>query len=214
MPATYVLPNGATAVSVIGDGNCWFRSVLLALAINKVPVERGTDHMTLRQDVVRLASSSIDEVMFVGTDAGSRRAWVSEHSKSGTYSDELIQQYTALLLDVTIRSHVGTLVHTYNKGCPVSIDVVMVGVGRVYNHFDVYTTKSVAEVNRVLATPAPVRVEVKGRAGPVSDSDYARSLAQLEEQNVLDAEYARSLVRMEEQSVLDAQLARAISQLA
>ena len=205
------LPQGASRLNIIGDGNCWYRSVLVALALDARELVHEINFMVLRSMVVARVNRDAEEFMFAGTDAGTKAEWVVSHSRNGDYADQVAQRYTANLLGVTIRVRVGGRIDTYNQGCQHSIDILMTAEAGVYNHFDVYTLKSESQICNILR-------EFDSRSATVAEAGFRLAIANLsrpvaprmsDEERAIQASIESA--RREEQCRRDEEMARMLA---
>lgn len=92
--------------SVKGDGNCFYRAVFIALALEGKCFYGDNHHEKLRRATVKQALTETDKV-YAHDASGSASKWVTEMQTTGRYADLLSVRKCAELLGICIRVHVG-----------------------------------------------------------------------------------------------------------
>ncbi len=91
-------------ISVNGDGNCFFRAVILACNhknINAFPFLE-EDHRILRTMVVDFAKNRKYNFSVYNIEYSSKTEWISEMIKNGTWADNVAIEATSDLLAIPI----------------------------------------------------------------------------------------------------------------
>lgn len=104
-------------VNVIGDGNCFFRAILIALKLKNLSAftMEESEHMTLRELVVQTVSSlnvNFDDIMlneyvnhYEYNGYNGRSLWIKQMSQSGIWADNIAIEACAEFLQIPIEIH-------------------------------------------------------------------------------------------------------------
>lgn len=105
-------------VRALGDGNCFFRSVLLSLALKGQFLLPEDAHLALRKAVVRHMDKTVfDEWRWQQSEDWTREQWIKEHEKNQVHVDLLAVEVCADLLQIQINVWMnGSIVALYNQG--------------------------------------------------------------------------------------------------
>lgn len=99
------ITSAATYLSIIGDGNCFFRAVVEAIKLkNLIGLEFGDDgHETLRAMTIGQASEGGYAFDWSNDCDKSKFEWLTDMSKNGVWADTLAVRACADLLQIPIQ---------------------------------------------------------------------------------------------------------------